>query len=250
MKLWMPCGFHGASLWIAGDCVVESLCDQWRPPILTSANTIHRVCTKEKLPLICRNSSVFAYTVPTVTKRASQLPPDVEVRRSARRRRTVTAYRENGRTIVLVPARMGQREIARYVDDLVKRLDARRPLQDDEELRERARMLSEKFLQGMAIPSNVRWVSNQRRRWGSCTPVDATIRLSSRMQGMPDFVIDYVLLHELVHLLEAGHGPEFERWMKDFPQLHEARAFLEGASFAEQNFLPQAPEELGQTQLF
>lgn len=190
-----------------------------------------------------------AYTVPSVS-RSPQIPPDVDVRRSARRRRTVTAYRENGRTVVLVPARMGQREIARYVDDLVKRLDARRPLQDDEELRERAQQLSHTYLEGKVTPSNVRWVSNQRRRWGSCTPVDATIRLSSRMQGMPDFVIDYVLLHELVHILEPTHGPDFEKWMKDFPQLTEAQAFLEGASFAEQNFLPAPVGEPGQIQLF
>ena len=188
--------------------------------------------------------------MPSVSSRTPELPADVEVRRSTRRRRTVTAYRENGRTIVLVPARMGQREIARYVDDLVKRLDARRPLQDDEELRTRALNLSQTYLEAKATPSNVRWVTNQRRRWGSCTPVDATIRLSSRMQGMPDWVIDYVLLHELVHLLEPSHGPEFERWMQGFPRLEQARAFLEGASFAEQNFLPEPSVEPGQAQLF
>lgn len=188
-------------------------------------------------------------SVPIVS-RGPQLPPDVEVRRSARRRRTVTAYRENGRTVVLVPARMGQREIARYVDDLVKRLDARRPLQDDDELRQRAQQLSQTYLEGKATPSSVRWVNNQRRRWGSCTPVDATIRLSSRMRGMPDFVIDYVLLHELVHLLEPTHGPDFEKWMKDYPHLTQARAFLEGASFAEQNFLPAPSSEPGQIELF
>lgn len=210
---------------------------------------MHGLFIKESLSRICRGFIPCAYSVPSVS-RSPQLPPDVEVRRSARRRRTVTAYRENGRTVVLVPARMGQREIARYVDDLVKRLDARRPLQDDEELRQRAQTLSDKYLSGKAVPMNVRWVNNQRRRWGSCTPVDATIRLSSRMQGMPDFVIDYVLLHELVHLLESSHGPEFEKWMQDYPQLNEARAFLEGASFAEQNFLPNPQSEPGQIQLF
>ena len=175
----------------------------------------------------------------------------MEVRRSARRRRTVTAYRENGRTIVLVPARMGSREIARYVEDLVRRLDARerRPLQDDDELRDRAQKLSAQYLNNQAHPSNVRWVTNQHKRWGSCTPVDATIRLSSRMQGMPDYVIDYVLLHELAHLLIAGHGPDFEELMQVYPRLLEARAFLEGASFAEAHFMPPAAEP-GQIKLF
>ena len=51
----------------------------------------------------------------------------------------------------------------------------------------------------------MRWVDNQQSRWGSCTPSDRSIRLSSRLQGMPAWVVDYVLVHELAHLLEPGH---------------------------------------------
>jgi predicted metal-dependent hydrolase len=186
-------------------------------------------------------------------RRGASLPADVEVRRSTRRRRTVTAYRENGRTVVLVPARMGNNEIARYVEDLVRRLDARdrRTLPDDDHLRRRAQELSARFLHDKARPTSVRWVTNQRKRWGSCTPVDGSIRLSTRLQGMPDYVIDYVLLHELAHLLIPGHGADFEALMSDFPQLEQARSFLDGVSYAEANFTaPQEPEEPGQVSLF
>jgi predicted metal-dependent hydrolase len=186
-------------------------------------------------------------------RRTAALPADVEVRRSSRRRRTVTAYRENGRTIVLVPARMANNEIARYVEDLVRRLDARdrRTLPDDDHLRRRAEELSARFLHDKAQPSSVRWVTNQRKRWGSCTPVDGSIRLSTRLQGMPDYVIDYVLLHELAHLLVPGHGEDFEALMSGFPQLEQARCFLDGVSFAEANFVAQQePEEPGQVSLF
>lgn len=185
-------------------------------------------------------------------RRGTSLPPDVEVRRSARRRRTVTAYRENGRTIVLVPARMASREIARYVEDLVRRLDARdvRTFPDDEHLRRRADELNERYLHDRAQPSSVRWVDNQRKRWGSCTPVDGTIRLSTRLQGMPDFVIDYVLLHELGHLLVPGHGPDFESLMAPFPHLERARAFLDGVSYAEAHLSAPANEPPGQARLF
>ena len=55
------------------------------------------------------------------------------------------------------------------------------------------------------MPASVRWVTNQNARWGSCTPGDRTIRLSDRLQQMPGWVVDYVLVHELAHLLEAGH---------------------------------------------
>ena len=163
------------------------------------------------------------------------LPEGVEVRRSARRRRTVTAYREAGRTVVLVPARMPAREIAAYVSELVGRLEARerRTRGSDTELAARAATLSRRYLGGSAVPTSVRWVTNMRTRWGSCTPLDGTIRLSHRLAAMPAYVVDYVLVHELAHLLVPGHGPDFEALMSGYPHLERARAFLDGVAHAQ-----------------
>ncbi|MFN8146120.1 MAG: YgjP-like metallopeptidase domain-containing protein [Candidatus Nanopelagicales bacterium] len=173
------------------------------------------------------------------------LPDDVEVRRSTRRRRSVTAYREGGRTIVVVPARMARADIAEYVVELVGRLDARekRSRRTDSQLHARALELSHRYLDDRAVPRTVRWVSNQKRRWGSCTPVDAAIRLSDRLQPMPEHVVDYVLLHELVHLLVPGHGPDFEAWMQRYPRLLEARAFLAGVDHALGHGLEPEPDD-------
>ncbi|MDX6357267.1 MAG: hypothetical protein QOH37_321, partial [Nocardioidaceae bacterium] len=79
-------------------------------------------------------------------------------------------------------------------------------------------------------PLSVRWVDNQRTRWGSCTPADRSIRLSRRLQGMPDWVVDYVLVHELAHLIEAGHNDRFWSWVGRYPQADRARAWLDGYS--------------------
>ncbi len=98
---------------------------------------------------------------------------------------------------------------------------------------DRACELSAKYLDGSALPSSVRWSSNQGRRWGSCTLLDGSIRISTRVQGMPSWVLDYVLLHELAHLLHAGHGPEFWKILEVYPRTDRARGFLEGASFAQ-----------------
>jgi predicted metal-dependent hydrolase len=158
--------------------------------------------------------------------------PDVDVRRSARRRRTVSAYRDGDRTVVLIPARMSRAEERRWVALMVERLDNqdRKLRPSDEALLGRARDLSRRWLQGRAEPSSVRWVSNQGSRWGSCTPVDATIRLSDRLQGMPPWVVDYVLVHELAHLLVPGHGPDFWALVERFPRTERARGYLEGVS--------------------
>jgi predicted metal-dependent hydrolase len=157
----------------------------------------------------------------------------VEVRRSARRRRTVTAYREQGRTIVLIPAAFSPAEERRWVAQMVAKLQTReerrrRSLGGDDDLMARARGLSEAHLDGAAEPAAVRWVDNQNRRWGSCTPADRTIRLSSRLRTMPEYVVDYVLVHELVHLLEPGHNERFWGLVARYPRAERARGFLEG----------------------
>ena len=159
----------------------------------------------------------------------------VEVRRSRRRSRTVTAYREGGRTIVAIPARFTRAQerewVRRMLDRLATQEQRRRP--SDDQLVRRAAELNQRYLGGRAVPSSVRWSGNQGRRWGSCTVADGSIRLSDRLRGMPAWVTDYVLLHELAHLLHAGHGPEFWAELEAYPRTERARGFLEGYSFAE-----------------
>lgn len=161
--------------------------------------------------------------------------PRVEVRRSARRRRTVQARREGDRTIVMIPASMSAAEEEEVVRELVAKLDARverrRAPQSDAELLVRAEKLSQQYLGGAARPSSVRWVSNQHKRWGSCTVREGSIRLSDRLRPMPSYVIDYVLLHELVHLIEADHGPAFQRLLSGYPRRERAEGFLEAVAW-------------------
>lgn len=156
----------------------------------------------------------------------------VEVRRSRRRRRTVSAYREAGRTVVLIPAGFTAAEERHWVDTMVARLAAgdqrRRP--SDDQLRDRAADLSRRYLGGLAKPSSVAWVANQNARWGSCTPADGTIRISDRVKGMPSWVLDYVILHELAHLLRPGHGKDFWSLLQAYPRTERARGYLEGVA--------------------
>jgi hypothetical protein len=144
----------------------------------------------------------------------------------------VSAYRDGDRTVVLIPARMSRAEERRWVRVMLERLarqDARlRP--SDDALLDRAAELSRRYLGGRARPASVRWVGNQGSRWGSCTPADRTIRLSTRLQGMPSWVVDYVLVHELAHLLVPGHGADFWAEVGRYPRTERARGYLEGVS--------------------
>ena len=160
--------------------------------------------------------------------------PEVEVRRSTRRRRTVSAYRDGDRIVVMIPASLSRAEEAEWVETMLARLERseQRSRPSDDDLRERARMLSDRYLGGLATAESVRWVDNQKARWGSCTPGDRTIRLSARLRGMPAWVIDYVILHELAHLLEPGHDDRFWAWVDRYPHAERAKGYLLGWSAA------------------
>jgi predicted metal-dependent hydrolase len=163
--------------------------------------------------------------------------PVVEVRRSQRRRRTVSAYRDGERVVVLIPDRFSRAEETEWVERMLARLAAReeRIRRTDDELTSRARRLTGRYLADQSrrvAPASVRWVTNQNGRWGSCTPDDGTIRISHRIQEMPDWVVDYVILHELVHLVVPSHSTRFWELVNRYPKAERARGFLEGVSAA------------------
>lgn len=136
--------------------------------------------------------------------------------------------------MVAIPARFTRAEEREWVSVMTQRLadKERRRRPSDSALLTRASELSEAYLGGLARPSSVRWASNQSTRWGSCTPADGSIRVSDRVKGAPPWVLDYVLLHELAHLLEAGHGPRFWKLLEAYPRTERARGYLEGLAAA------------------
>ncbi len=161
---------------------------------------------------------------------------EVELRRSARRRRTVSAYQQQGRLVVLVPDTLTDQEETDWIRTLSGRIKAKgtgRAAITDAELSAQAQQLSARYLDGRAVPSSVRWSDRQHTRWGSCTPSTGAIRISQAVRPMPDWVRDYVLLHELAHLIEAGHGPEFWALLQSYPRLERARGYLEGFAAAD-----------------
>jgi hypothetical protein len=177
---------------------------------------------------------------------AARIGAEVEVRRSLRRRRTVSAYRDGARIVVLLPARFTRAEEQKWVREMVGRLASREqaastrgPRRNDATLRARAVELVDLYLDGRAYPVSVRWVDTMTTRWASCTLEDAAIRVSSRLRSMPTWVLDYVLVHELAHLRVPGHGPKFWALVDRFPRTERARGYLEGISAAAQ--LPIEP---------
>ncbi len=152
----------------------------------------------------------------------------VEIRRSKRRRKTVNARLERGVLVVLAPAWMSDRELEPVIEELQGRLarKLRRPPPSDAELEARARDLNRTYFDGRLRWRSIRYVTNQTKRFGSCTPTTGTIRISHRLAALPEWVRDYVIVHELAHLEEANHGPRFWALVNRFPLTERARGYL------------------------
>jgi predicted metal-dependent hydrolase len=143
--------------------------------------------------------------------------------RSRRRRKTVEAQVVDGVIRVSVPASMSRSEEAVYVADLVAKLE-RRYRSDHIDLEARARKLATDY--GLPRPNSVRWAPNQTSRWGSCSVQRRDIRISTRLTDCPTWVLDYVLLHELAHLVEYHHSPAFHAIVDRYPRAERAKGYL------------------------
>lgn len=167
----------------------------------------------------------------------------IVVRRTARRKTGLAAFWENGQAVIAVPARLSLEDETYWVPHMAAKLEHSKQREaglagrrnvpaSDAALLQRSLSLSAAYLGARAVPESVRWVNNQNDRWGSATPARRTIRISHHVQGMPDWVVDYVLLHELAHLIHPNHSTAFWAELAGYSKLEEAKAFLQGASFA------------------
>ena len=170
----------------------------------------------------------------------------VRIITSERRKKTISGRLVDWQTLeIRAPANLAGAELDRAVADLVARMSRRRARQrdfrSDADLQARAERHNRAYFDGALSWRSIRFVSNQTQRFGSCTPANGTIRISDRLKGVPDFVLDYVIVHELAHLIESNHSPRFWSLVYRFDKTERARGYLmamameEDASVSEQD---------------
>ncbi|HEY3292895.1 MAG TPA: M48 family metallopeptidase [Candidatus Nanopelagicaceae bacterium] len=187
----------------------------------------------------------FQSRVESVLSDAPELPGisegEIVVIRSTRRKRNIAAYRQGGQIIVSIPARLSKADERAVVPEMVAKIRAS----------EAARTIDESVLSTRTVdllarwapeiterPTSVAWKRAMNERWGSCTSVDGTIRISERLQRVPDYVLDFVLFHEGIHLRFGDHGSQFQEVLARFPQVELAQAYLDGYEAAETALRP------------
>ena len=160
---------------------------------------------------------------------------EIIVIRSARRKRNISAYRQGGRIIVSIPARMSKADEHAIVPEMIAKIRSQESsrIPSEERLMERTGELMASLAPEItARPASINW-RPMRERWGSCTSVDRTIRISDRLKLAPDYALDYVLFHEAIHLQHFDHGDEFTEVLARFEGAELASAYLDGYEAAE-----------------
>ena len=150
-------------------------------------------------------------------------PFQVEVVRSKKRRRTVSAQMHGDVLRVSIPSWMSKTEEATNVAEMIRRFKRKLATQEVD-LAERARILAKRY--SLHTPNNIEWAESLTSVWGLCTPSTKNIRLSTRLVGFPSWVLDYVIVHELAHLHVSGHGPEFWKITRRYEKTERAIGYL------------------------
>lgn len=154
----------------------------------------------------------------------------VEVVRSAKRRKTIQARLVDGVLRVHVPGWMSQLEEQAAVDKMRLRFE-RAEVASRIDLMARATRLAERH--DLPLPASICW-AEQQTLWGTCQPSTGAVRISSRLAAWPDWVLDYVIVHELCHLVELAHNAAFHALEERYPKKERAVGFLiaQGWSFS------------------
>lgn len=157
----------------------------------------------------------------------------VKIIRSAKRKRTVNARMINEVIHLYLPGKVSKKQEQKYIAWAKKRfqLDKRKKKllekNGDKILQKRTQMLNRKYFAGKLKWKKIYFsVEQNHRMFGNCDTKNKSIRISDRLLKMPKFVLDYVIVHELTHLIVPKHGLEFWKICNRYSKTERARGYL------------------------
>lgn len=157
------------------------------------------------------------------------------IHRSPRRRKTVQAHLEDGVLHVFVPDNLSREAESEWVEQMrasITRMQERERASRAIDLQTRARALNKRYFKGLLEWRSIRFTSTSKTRYGSCYPARGEILISAELVNHPRWVLDYVIVHELAHLISPGHDEQFWSLVATYPRAERARGYLDGFSRA------------------
>ncbi|MBU4374726.1 MAG: M48 family metallopeptidase [Euryarchaeota archaeon] len=154
---------------------------------------------------------------------------EVKIIRSPDRKKTIQAKMVGETLVVYLPLGMQREEERKLIEEMKQKIEKRklkRQINKDDYLRKRFDEFNSEYFQGGLRVNSLEFVTNQERKRGSCTPANGTIRISHKLLEMPRWVLDYVIMHEMTHLVHPDHSRAFWEKVGEFKYTERARGFL------------------------
>ena len=96
-----------------------------------------------------------------------------------------------------------------------------------------------KWEQKLGVSVTRYFVQKMKTKWGSCNPAAGRIRLNTELVKKPKDMLDYVVLHEMVHLREPNHSERFVAILSEhWPQWREVRQELNDLPLTAESWSP------------
>ncbi|MGC8581743.1 MAG: SprT-like domain-containing protein [Thermoplasmata archaeon] len=152
----------------------------------------------------------------------------VKVIRSPKRKKTIEARTKGDTLFVYIPSTMSKENEDKAVKEMVQKIANKRKAREytDKYLIKKFDEFNAKYFEGKLSIKYIKFVTNQHVKLGSCTPDDKTIRISDKLIGMPKWVLDYVIIHEMAHLIYPNHSKGFWKKVHEYRYTERAIGFL------------------------
>jgi len=165
----------------------------------------------------------------------------VTIRRDKRLKKTARWQREpDGSILLRVPYRAPKSSLPGLIESIKKQIGKQRKQargRTDADLQARAQHINQTYFNGRIRWEAIRWVKPMKTQLGSCTnggSTDGHIRISEEIRDWPQWVVDYIIAHELAHRLHPDHSPAFWQTLEEaYPKSKQARGFVKGMMYAQ-----------------
>ena len=159
---------------------------------------------------------------------------EVKVARSDRRKKTISARLVEDTIHINVPANTSEVHLKELISNFKKRFERRKlkkELNAKQDLKSVVGRLNERHFDSRLKVNKIEYATDQYKKFGCCNYKSKTIRISHQLIEMPPWVRDYVIFHEMAHIIEPNHSSAFWKIISRYRLAERARGYLMAKGF-------------------
>ena len=149
---------------------------------------------------------------------------NIEIIRSKKRKNTIQAKIDNEKLYIYLPNNLSKTEEKKWIQKMIKWKENKKQLNNNL-LFKRAKELNKIYFDN-SLDFSIKFVTNQKKRFGSCNFKTKSIKISDRLIKAPKWVQDYVIIHELAHLIYPNHNKNFREKVNQYKYTERSKGYL------------------------